>query len=349
MKNNQYIRKAQYKKGFASLALVGLIVILLSVGVYFVLNKKSSQPNNQQVSSKLTFDILKNAEYYSQDTGTRIKLVNGTYPLTPMAGESQADYFVKLDADSVVFGDLNGDGQEDAVVILVSRSGGSGTYKELAVVLNQNGNANSIANQALGDRTVVNSLTIQNGVISINITPWNGGGIVQSETINYKLVGDKLVRDSSPISQVDTSNWKTYTNTQYGFEVQYPPQLKPREEFNVPAGSGGVPSVVFDYPAISSYGRQENVIWAFNIVFSTDLKNLYQFMGHLDVIKWQDKGVIYIDGIAAQKLFSSAYTGGSTSYLIQSKNIGITLAGSDFSKISSSDLDQILSTFKFIK
>ena len=142
--------------------------------------------------SKLTLNTLENAEYNSLTTGTSLKLVNGTHLLTPLAGESQADYYVKLDASHIAYGDLNNDGQEDSVVILESRAGGTGTFRQLAVMLNQNGNAKNVANQSLGDRTVVNSLNISPGTISINMTPWDGGTGVP-KTVNYKLSGNKLL------------------------------------------------------------------------------------------------------------------------------------------------------------
>jgi hypothetical protein len=191
------------QKGVANIVLIVAIVAIIAVGGYFVFVKKSEpvaqQPTPTQTNTtvlptskpKLTLDVLKNSEYLSQGTGTRIKLVNGTYPLKPLAGESQVDYFVKLDTDHVVFGDLNNDGQEDAVVILVSRSGGTGTFRQLAVMLNSNGNPSNVANQNLGDRTAINSLTVSSGVISADMTPWDGGTGTR-KTVNYKLSGDEL-------------------------------------------------------------------------------------------------------------------------------------------------------------
>ena len=197
------------QKGFANIILIAVVIAIIVIGGYFVFSQKStttpqSSTNTTQTKSitsntatenpklKLTLDVLKNAEYSSQDIGTRIRLVDGTYPLKPIAGESQADYFVKLDTEHIVYGDLNNDGQEDAVVILVSRSGGTGTFRQLAVVLNQNGTPNNIANQNLGDRTAINSLTIQSGVISVDMTPWDSGAGIR-KTVNYKLSGNKLV------------------------------------------------------------------------------------------------------------------------------------------------------------
>lgn len=133
---------------------------------------------------------MKNAEYHYE--GTRIKLINGIYPLRPLPGESQSDYFVKIDTDHVIYGDVNNDGLDDAVVILVSRAGGTGTFRDLAIVLNQNGTPNNIANQYLGDRTAINSLEIQSGVISVDMTLWGSGTGVR-KTVNYKLSGNKLI------------------------------------------------------------------------------------------------------------------------------------------------------------
>lgn len=195
------------QKGFANILLIALIVVLVGVVGYLTLAKKKTTPtdktntlvtqetqssavNNSKQKTKLSLDILKNGEY--SYGGQRIKLVNGTYPLKPLTGESQADYFIKLDTEHVVFGDLNNDGQEDAAVVLVSRSGGTGTFRYLVAVLNQNGTPLDVARQYLGDRVVINSLLIQAGVISINMTPWDGG-TGTSKTVQYKLSGNKLL------------------------------------------------------------------------------------------------------------------------------------------------------------
>ncbi len=135
---------------------------------------------------------LANIEYYSSAVGGRVKLAKGTYLLKPPAGESQADYIVTLDTDHIAFGDVNNDGQEDAVAILTTRSGGTGKSVELEVVLNKAGFASNVSSKYLGDRTLINSLTIKSGVISIDMTPWDGGTGAK-QTISYKLSGDKLV------------------------------------------------------------------------------------------------------------------------------------------------------------
>jgi len=65
-------------------------------------------------------------------------------------------------------GDLNGDGVPDAVVTLVAETGGSGTFPYLAAVINSSGAAEPLNSVLLGDRIVVNGLTIQSEQIEVD-------------------------------------------------------------------------------------------------------------------------------------------------------------------------------------
>ena len=67
------------------------------------------------------------------------------------------------------FGDVNGDGAEDAAVTLVVDSGGSGTFTYLALVINENGTAKPVSSILLGDRIVVKSLAIQAGNVVVTM------------------------------------------------------------------------------------------------------------------------------------------------------------------------------------
>ncbi len=59
------------------------------------------------------------------------------------------------------YGDINGDGKEDAIVFLESSFGGSGTLVTMAVVMNQNGKWKNTDCIVLGDRELVNSVMIK--------------------------------------------------------------------------------------------------------------------------------------------------------------------------------------------
>lgn len=150
------------------------LYILLFLDVYVFFIRKS--PVTQEIvniekptvinSKKLTLDDLKNVEFYFEQEG-QIKLVNGTYQLKPSGSESPADYFVKLDTEHIAFGNLNNYEQDDAAVILKSRSGGSGTFYYLLDVLNPGFGASRAI--FLGDRITINSVTIQSQIITIDM------------------------------------------------------------------------------------------------------------------------------------------------------------------------------------
>jgi len=115
----------------------------------------TSQPPTQ-VTPALTIDVLKNAEYKLPQSNKTVKLAGGSY----QAG-SGADYIAANLLDQVAFGDLNGDGKPDAVILLAENSGGSGTFVTAVVVLDENGQPVQSGSAFIGDRVKITSLTIQ--------------------------------------------------------------------------------------------------------------------------------------------------------------------------------------------
>ena len=85
-----------------------------------------------------------------------VKLLDGRYE----AG-SGADYLLISMADSMAFGNINGDGLDDAAVILGENMGGRGMFESLVVVFNQGGVPAQWADTQIGDRVKVNALAIQ--------------------------------------------------------------------------------------------------------------------------------------------------------------------------------------------
>ena len=57
----------------------------------------------------------------------------------------------------------------DAAVVLITDPGGSGTFYDLVAVLDRKGNAIPVATTNLGDRIVINSLTIEDGQIVVDM------------------------------------------------------------------------------------------------------------------------------------------------------------------------------------
>jgi hypothetical protein len=158
--------------------------------------------SQKPTAASLSLEALQNAEYPSSDAMGLVKFANGYAALEPMKGESQEDYYLKLDPDHIARGDLNNDDQEDAVVILVSRSGGSGTFRYLNVMLNQNGEPQYTAQAYLGDRTTVNNVSISGGLITVDAILWQGG-IQMPKQFIFALSGNNLEERSNELNKVD--------------------------------------------------------------------------------------------------------------------------------------------------
>lgn len=146
---------------------------------------------------QLTLENLQNAQYRSPDWG-EYQLVNGIYYRTPTTpGESAEIYTTRLD-ERFVTGDLNANGTEDAVAFLRTQNGGTGHFVEMAAMLNQNGNPYNIATVYLGDRVIVESVQVVDGVVilTMRVQGPNDGMCCPSqlETWQFQLQNDQLVR-----------------------------------------------------------------------------------------------------------------------------------------------------------
>ena len=110
----------------------------------------------------LTWEVLKNTAYPNEWPADGVaQLVDGVYREKYMP-DSATEMVISL-ADIHTFGDLNGDGVDDVVVIVISYPGGSGTFFYLTAVLNQNGAPNPVATTFLGDRVIIRSIVIESG------------------------------------------------------------------------------------------------------------------------------------------------------------------------------------------
>jgi uncharacterized membrane protein/heat shock protein HslJ len=148
----------------------------------------------------LTMDVLKNAEYLSEfSENGKVRLVNGLYK-EKLVPDSATELVITL-SEKVAYGDLNGDGEEDAAVIMITNSGGSGTFRHLAAVLDEKGSHNHVASKLLGDRVKVKSLSVRSGEIAIEMITHGPNDPICCPALvatqNYLLQDDKLVAAQS--------------------------------------------------------------------------------------------------------------------------------------------------------
>jgi hypothetical protein len=143
-------------------------------------------------------EALANLEYPLELASSgKAQLVDGYFE-EPSAPDSATKTIVQL-AD-LQFGDVNGDGSEDALVTLVVDPGGSGTFTYLVLVLNEEGKARPVASVLLGDRIIVKSMQIDPDGMKVSLLtrqpdePMTADPKVEVTRI-FKLLNDALVEE----------------------------------------------------------------------------------------------------------------------------------------------------------
>lgn len=118
-------------------------------------------------SAPLTSEILRNATY-SLDSfqGMKVKLTDGRFEGHP--GDDENSQITVGMLNKTASGIIAGSAA--AAVILYSNSGGTGTFLDLALVLEKDGTASNIATVNLGDRVRVNSVSIDRDTIYVAMT-----------------------------------------------------------------------------------------------------------------------------------------------------------------------------------
>jgi hypothetical protein len=114
--------------------------------------------------SELSAAVLRSAPYSSQyvEEG-QVRLAYGIFRDT---ARRVSVFFLP----EYAAGDLDSDGVPDAAVVLATTTGGSGTFLDLAVVLNEDGRPANAATRFLGDRVPVDRIRIVEGEIQVDLT-----------------------------------------------------------------------------------------------------------------------------------------------------------------------------------
>ncbi len=123
--------------------------------------------NMEVVANTLSLQSLGNMAYQSEMTaeGEAI-LVNGVYTESVAPG-SASFVSVTLLPQPIAYGDYYG--LPAAAVLIAESGGGSGTFINLALVVEINGAPVNIATTLLGDRVVVNDLALDNNTIGVEM------------------------------------------------------------------------------------------------------------------------------------------------------------------------------------
>jgi hypothetical protein len=146
-------------------------------------------------------EVLANMAYQSEftESGTA-PLVDGEYREQAAPG-SASEIVVRL-TDHVAFGQL-ADGREAAAVVLTTETGGSGTFYDLAVVVEEDGQPVNVATTSLGDRVKIENLAFVGGEILVEMVTQGPDDPMccptQRVVQTYELQGEELVQTSSRV------------------------------------------------------------------------------------------------------------------------------------------------------
>jgi hypothetical protein len=150
-------------------------------------------------AASLDDSALSNGFYCSSDIVTEgpVRLANGSWSAEDEEGRQSLEI-----GKPRARGDLDGDGREDAVIILLGSGGGSGVFVDVAVVLDQNGVPVHAASAALGDRVQVNGLSIEGSDVIVDLTQHGPGDPACCPTQNvkrrFRFDGSRLVDTAAP-------------------------------------------------------------------------------------------------------------------------------------------------------
>ena len=157
---------------------------------------QSPLPQASPENAGISMNDLKDATYgLPIDEGTDgITLTNGEYE---WRGSGPGEYFYLGLTDSIAFGDLNGDGIDDAAIILVWNGGGSGSFYILSTVVDKRAVPINVGLASIGDRVVIKHIRIANGTIIVRkLKQGPNDGMccpTVDTTLYYRLAGDQLI------------------------------------------------------------------------------------------------------------------------------------------------------------
>ncbi|MEZ4660804.1 MAG: hypothetical protein R2911_24905 [Caldilineaceae bacterium] len=147
-----------HKQNLLCLA-IGILAVTLALGVAPYVTR--AQPADPEPLFSL--EALANITYLSgfAEAG-EVTLHDGQY-------EDTVNRLLVTLTGYVAFGDLTGDAQDDATVVLVTNGGGTGVFYELAVVVDNDGELANVATALLGDRVQIHDVAIVDGQIVVDM------------------------------------------------------------------------------------------------------------------------------------------------------------------------------------
>ena len=349
-------------RGFAPIViiLIGAAILALGVGGYWwskhnrsntpVVNQKNTQvASTTDETVALSINDILNGAYQpaSLDATGSVQFIDGGYEWKELQSSV-------IEKDKIAFGDLDGDGLDDAAFITINNlRGGSAQDIDLVVAKNVDGKPQlldsiTIKDGLQGQAAVANSISIQNSQIKLDLIlhGLNDGVCCTTQHVQrtYELQNGKLIKINE-VDINDTSTWKTYRNEKNGFEFEYPTDwqivMMPSTDYPHPESGKNVLYV----KAVSSSQTLQQYLEAQNMPIPK--------LGSPPPANWSKN--ILVAGLSAIERENISINAGFLFWSTYFKNNGVifavSISGRD-KKYTQADIilyEQIVSTFKFTK
>lgn len=147
-----------------------------------------------------------------------ITLVDGSWRGRPVVEGGASRPTVELVPDLYLTGDLDGDGREEAIVLLAESSGGSGTRLYLAATAHVNGQVSNLGTVLIGDRVQVRAARLDGDRIILDLLQAGPGNALccptQKARKSWKLEQEGLTPQAAEVTgtfslaDLDGSTWK---------------------------------------------------------------------------------------------------------------------------------------------
>jgi|SRR6185312_3550684 len=142
-----------------------VVVVLAGLGIYYFVHSRASSttPAPITIATDTTHPDPSDATFQFADGPVTLKDGSATTNLTPN-GEITEETDL---SDSIAYGDLNGDGKNDAAFLLVQTTPGTGVFFNVAAYVSGLVNYSGSNAIFLGDRIIPKSISIAKGIITV--------------------------------------------------------------------------------------------------------------------------------------------------------------------------------------
>lgn len=158
----------------------------------------SATPSSNDEIKKVDFKNFTYEPFCGGDEPEKITVKKGEY------SRDKGDDKLYFNVENPTYGDVNGDGKEDAIILSICNTGGTGQFSEGFVYEMKDGKPALLTRIEGGDRADggLVSAKVQNGLLAVERNLEEGGGACcpeATETINYKWNSKKLVEQGKGV------------------------------------------------------------------------------------------------------------------------------------------------------